>query len=159
MTRPPGPIRRRLAVWHALANRGLGARNLRASFERLQPLLEDSFLFLGLQHGADLIADLVESRRLGRAALEELDDVVPELGVDDLRDLLGWERKGGLRKLRNHLVARDEVQITALPGAARILRVLLGQRLKRVGSPLQPRQNQTRLAFRAQENVDRKSVV
>src|SRR5713226_9233607 len=79
-----------IATPHALSFRPLiRPRNLRLGLDLFQPLLEGRFLLVGEQHRTDLVTRLIECGRLGRAPFEDLDQVIPVLGLHDVGDLLG----------------------------------------------------------------------
>ena len=71
--------------------------------------------------------------------LDRLDDVVPELGRDDVADLARLEREGGLSNAGTIWPAREEVEVAALRGAA--VRGILLRELGEVLAPLGPLQD------------------
>src|SRR5215471_11502974 len=57
----------------------------------------------------------------------KLDDVIAELGLDDVADLARLQREGSLFKLRRHHAVAEPFQLAAAALAAGIGRVFLGQ--------------------------------
>ena len=80
-----------------------------------------------LEELLNLRRGLREGHHASVAALGDLDDVVAELSLDQVADLAGLQREGGLVELRRRLAARDEPEVAAAL-RARVLRVLPGQR-------------------------------
>src|SRR5438132_10920343 len=127
-------------------------RNLRLSLDLFHPLLEGRLLPAGDEHSADLVARLLEGRRLRGPALEDLDEVIPVLCLDDVRDLLGLQGERRLLKFTYQLPPVDEPQVASLLAAAGILGVLTRQVVERLAAP-ELGQYQSRLILVVQENV------
>src|SRR5260221_7185260 len=94
----------------------------------------------------DLRRGFVEGDRAARLVVDDLDDVIPELGGDDAADLSGLQLERDLVEFRNHLAFREGAQIAALRGAA-VLRVLLRE-LGEVGAGLRLLQDRVDLRAR-----------
>ena len=74
----------------------------------------------------DVLIDLRQLHFFGRDFFAELEDVITELGRDDVADLVGIHGEGGGFKLRRHLAARESV-FAAFVLCARIFRIVLGE--------------------------------
>ena len=78
-----------------------------------------------LHFGLQLGLHLLEAALLGRLDVGHLDDVVAELGFDQAADLALAQRESRVLESLGHGAAGEEVEVAALRGRARVLRVLL----------------------------------
>src|SRR4051812_33291045 len=76
----------------------------------------------------DLGLHLVERHRPRRLLLEHLDDVIAEIGLDDVADRARFQTERCVVEGPNHLSLLKEAQVTAVRGASRVLGVLFRQR-------------------------------
>ena len=92
-------------------------------------------------------------RRLARAAVQDLDHVPAELGLDRrLGALSGLEGECRLGELRHHLAAAEKAQVAAVRARRRVDRVLAGERGE-VGAALQLRDHLLGLVLAADQDV------
>src|SRR5262249_56760583 len=75
----------------------------------------------------DLLAHDLERLRTAGELLIHLDDVEAKRALDDVAHPTGLEGERGGVERRDHLPAREEPEVAALAGRARVLRELLGQ--------------------------------
>src|SRR5262249_24358260 len=101
-----------------------GYRHRRVLRDLLQPLL-NAVVFDLLNYL--LLYLLILRRRLNRAALFQLDDVITERSFHQVADLAWFQRKRGIFKLGDHAPFREEIIFTAAALRSRIVRVLLGE--------------------------------
>ncbi len=87
---------------------------------RLRFLVHALFLQLRLNIGLDFVKRLYT----GGLSFENLNDVIPVLGGDDIAGLFGLGGESKFFKFRNGLAAHDETQVAAVLRRSRILRVL-----------------------------------
>src|SRR3954466_4761250 len=76
----------------------------------------------------DLGFHFVKRHRSRRLLLDDLDDVITEIGLDDVADRARFETERRVVEGPDHLSLLKEAEVTAVGGAARILGVLLGER-------------------------------
>ncbi len=70
---------------------------------------------------------LVERHGASRLLLGDLDDVIAEVGLDQLADRARRQGEGGVVERADHLPLLEEAEVAAIGGAARILGVFLGE--------------------------------
>ena len=90
------------------------------------PGLVDQFADLGVplltaEKVLDLTADLGERRGTGGPVLVQLDDVKPELGLDDVAQVAGFQGEGCVLEPWIGVASRQEPEVAAAFGGARIL--------------------------------------